>query len=406
MKVIDISSIANRIVTAQTSPTPIVGQFFKYFSKFDATKVLVVTDENIETDLRVMNQIFALHQLSQNITVLQVKPNESYNDKEQTTIKSKLYATSLRFGYLLPRFLLLVNKYFKQLPLRRKAKQGIYNDHSYLVSQNIDTKGYTLVICNNLISANAVNVHKGVEYIYDIHEFELFRNRKTQSVERSFYIYLREKQIFNRGMNLITISQRNVKVLSNIYHIPEEKITCIYNQNFIDTCITPNKTADKTDLLIYIGNVNMDRGLKDITLLTNEYDVLIIACTYNEEALAYLSANSNKRNLILFKGINYQEFLFDIVKKYKRSYSLMLINPINPSYRNALPNKFFQAQALGLPIVVYEDTYLAKIVKGYQCGIIYTNPNNKIKNIPDKEYSKMRKAMINNLKAAINQKVL
>jgi glycosyltransferase involved in cell wall biosynthesis len=45
------------------------------------------------------------------------------------------------------------------------------------------------------------------------------------------------------------------------------------------------------------------------------------------------------------------------------------------SYELATPNKFFQALAVGIPIIASEGTYLSKIVIEHGVGVIFTGDN-------------------------------
>lgn len=392
-----------------TEVTPIVEDFFYYFSKFNLERVLVITDEEVNTDIRVLNQLRALQKLTKDITVFRVKPNNNYTDDQKKTVLRKLLFKSLKNILYFPWFFFLVITHHLCLSIRTKAKQGIYNDHSYLLSEKIDTSDYTCVICNNLISASSVDSRSEVDYIYDIHELEVFRNRNKASVQRSFYIYLKEMEELKNKKNVITISTYIANTLSSMYHYGPDYITCIYNQNFskIDVSSTIESNIKKY-LLIYVGSVSIDRGIEDIVRLSFEYDILIIACNYKKDAIDYLEKNSNLNRLKIFKGMNYQSTLLKSIKEYQYPFFLILINPIHPSYRYALPNKFFQAQAVRCPIIVYDKTYLADIVKKYRCGMIYPNSRNThfTIEIDANEYVSMKESMGIKIAKAIEAKKL
>lgn len=404
---INLDKIAHLATERPTAP--IVEDFFNYFSSFDLECVLIVTDEDLETDIRVLNQIKALQRITKDITVLKVKPDNDYNDSQKTHILKALHFKTLKSILYLPWFFILVIIHHPFLAFRTKAKQGIYNDHSYFLTNKIDTSSYTCVICNNLISASSIDSHNEVDYIYDIHELEVFRNRRKASIQRSFYIYLKEMEELNRKKNLITISKYVAKTLSNMYLYKPHNIECIYNQNFQNIEIIPQSNSNiNIYLLIYVGNISLDRGLKDIVRLSFKYDVLIIACNYTDEAITYLEENCNLDRLIIFKGMEYQNLLLEKIKQYKLPFFLILINPNHPSYRYALPNKFFQAQAVACPIIVYEKTYLAEIVKEFGCGLVLSDKmrSDFLNNVSEVDYMGMRESMKNRIRKAIYNKQL
>jgi glycosyltransferase involved in cell wall biosynthesis len=45
------------------------------------------------------------------------------------------------------------------------------------------------------------------------------------------------------------------------------------------------------------------------------------------------------------------------------------------SYRLSLPNKFFQALSVGIPVVATYGSYLAEIVEKYQLGFVFNGTN-------------------------------
>lgn len=383
---------------------PIIKDFSEYFSDFNLERVLLVTDEKIETDVRVLNQLVALREKTEDITILRVIPNNHYTSIQKNNILKGLYLESLKKILYFPWFFILVMMHHPRLNFRTKAKQGIYNDHSYFLSEKIDTSGYTCVICNNLISASIVDSHDQVEYIYDIHELEVFRNRNKASIQRSFYIYLKEMKELKRKKNIITISKYIAKTLSEMYGYKTDKIHCIYNRNFNSPLALPSEiTYEKKYLLIYIGSVSLDRGLEDIVRLSFEYDILVIACNYKEEAINYLEENSNLNRLKIFKGMDYQVILSESIQQYQYPLFLILINPNHPSYRYALPNKFFQSQAVRCPIIAYEKTYLADIILEFKCGLIFSDKTdvNFLNNISEEIYVSMKKSMEIDIEKAI-----
>lgn len=404
---INLDEIAH--LTTERPAAPIVEDFFNYFSIFNLERVLIVTDEDIKTDIRVLNQLRALQRTTKNINVLKVKPDNNYTESQKKNILAALNFKTLKNILYFPWFFILVIIHHPSLTFRTKAKQGIYNDHSYFVTKKIDTSGYTCVICNNLISVSSIDFHDQVDYIYDIHELEVFRNRNKASMQRAFYIYLKEMKELKRNKNIITISKYIAKTLSKMYGYKADNIDCIYNRNFnsLEIPSDENILKDKC-LLIYIGSVSLDRGLKDIINLSFQYDILVVACNYNQEAIEYLEDNCNNDRLTIFKGMDYQAILLESMRQYRYPFFLILINPNHPSYRYALPNKFFQAQAVGCPIIVYDKTYLANIISDLKCGLVFSNTTNInfLDNVSKQDYLSMKKSMEIDVAEAIESKKL
>lgn len=215
-----------------TNNTPIVNDFEQYFSRFNTKKVLILTDEDIESDLRVQSQILALKRLTKDITLMHIGLANSYSEKQKNVLKRKICINLFKNVFLFVSFAYVTKKMMPNLVLRTKAKQGIFNDNNNLFFKGMETKDYSLVVCNNLITARAIKLSKQTNYIYDSHELEVFRNRKKQSLERSFHVYLQERKIIKKIKNIITISRRNASLLSKIHGVDIKNFDIIYNQNF------------------------------------------------------------------------------------------------------------------------------------------------------------------------------
>ena len=386
-----------------TNNTPIVNDFEQYFARFNTKKVLILTDEEIESDLRVQSQILALKRLTKDITLMHIGLVNSYSEKQKNVLKRKIYINLFKNIFLFVGFVCVTKKMMPNLALRTKAKQGIFNDNNHLIFEGVETQEYSLVVCNNLIAARAIKLSQQTDYIYDSHELEVFRNRKKQSLEKSFHVYLQERKIIKKIKNIITISRRNASLLSKIHGVDIKNFDIIYNQNFEKKHIFLDGNEEISRLFVYIGRVEKNRGLNDIIFLTKQgFKVLLIACNYEVEDLEHLIRNCNQDNLVLFKGMNYQEFLLDNIRLYSQVYFLTLIAKNSVSYQNALPNKFFQAHALGLPIIAYSDTYLSDIVEKYACGLLFDEDFlKKITTVTTSDYNNMRSAMIHDISKSI-----
>ena len=122
----------------------IIRDFRQYFSQFNTQKVLVITDEDIISDLRVQNQITALSLLSHDITILKVEPKNHYSEQQKKQFKRKIALRALKNFWRFPRFFVLFKGLAPKIFLRQKPKQGIYNDNCHFLANKIKTNEYTL----------------------------------------------------------------------------------------------------------------------------------------------------------------------------------------------------------------------------------------------------------------------
>lgn len=82
MKFTNVTNKLSEILSENFSEIPIIVDYIKYYSNFNVSNVLLVTDEKLENDLRVIHQIYALSMLTDNITVIEVVPKNDYGDSE------------------------------------------------------------------------------------------------------------------------------------------------------------------------------------------------------------------------------------------------------------------------------------------------------------------------------------
>lgn len=208
--------------------------------------------------------------------------------------------------------------------------------------------------------------------IYDAHEIEFHRNRKN-SILRVVYDVLLEKEILVKSSNLIVVNKPAKDSYNYMYNISQDKIQIIGNNHF-----TPyykysleifNESINEV-VIVYIGS-----GINGRKLESLGYDSVQTNITIYSFFLSRTPDVAYNYNWILGPS----NYLLDLLglAKTKRSIMWCCTEDLCLSYKLSLPNKFFQAMAIGIPVIAYKGSYLAEIVQENNLGYIYDDSNFK-----------------------------
>ncbi|HIP12165.1 MAG TPA: hypothetical protein EYG73_05535 [Arcobacter sp.] len=208
------------------------------------------------------------------------------------------------------------------------------------------------------------------KFIYDAHEVEFHRNRKN-SLFRVVFDMLLEQQVVDAATKVIVVNKPIKKLYIDIYKIPESKITIVDNNHFsphMGYAISMFNENIHEIAVVYVGGGINNRKLESLACDSSQEEVKIYSFFLSKTPdIAY------KHNWIL-GSTDYLPELLELIKK-KRSVMWACTEDICLSYRLSLPNKFFQAMAVGIPVIAYKGTYLAEIVQEYNLGYVYNDHN-------------------------------
>ncbi|WP_457563195.1 hypothetical protein [Caminibacter pacificus] len=325
-------------------------------------KSLLLIDEELSTDYRVNKTIDILNKNS-----LQIINCSKYN----------FYCSSSFF----PLFKNLIFNFYNFYRIKKKydikfnslflgLKRSVYNwCKSKLLAEKISEKNeYHLIFANDLncgIVGKVLKTEKNV-FIYDSHEIQFHRNRKN-SFFRSLFDYSIEKEIVKKADEIRVVNVPIKKLYEDIYNINSSKIKVVNNNHFKCYYGFYKQNFNYAEIgILYIGGGIKGRMLEKLAKEAKSLDIDVFAFFINEiPQLAYD-----------YKWYVGKKDYIEEVKELIKNKTLLMwcVNDTSClSYKLALPNKFFQAVALGIPVIVYEGTYLADIVKKYDIGYIYKN---------------------------------
>jgi glycosyltransferase involved in cell wall biosynthesis len=199
----------------------------------------------------------------------------------------------------------------------------------------------------------------GVPFIYDAHEIVPFRARRTGFLrmllefgwERALVRHCTQCHVVNRPMR---------RFYRHLY-------------GAADLRIRPNDFFPQRDLaiepsgprkIVYIGAIGRHRGLEQMVDLARRQGA----------ALLCFSADAKAADVALLGGTvhgidDYEDFLVRAVSD-SAPYFWCCFDTGVLSYRYSLPNKFFQAVALGIPIIAARGSYLGRLARRHGIGIV------------------------------------
>ena len=207
---------------------------------------------------------------------------------------------------------------------------------------------------------------KNCKIIYDAHED--YVGMVEQSIPDFFSKLLEKIEIkyMKKTDSIITVNEAVVKVLKNRSDKDIEIVMNCPPLKNIPSNIKIKKENSKF-VLLYIGTIGPRRFLKETIDIVSK----------NKDFELRIGGNGSYKDIILKMSEKHKNIIFlgwvkadDIIKKSMEADALFVLD--SPKTRNArvgLPNKVFEAMAIGKPIIVCKDTYAGKFVEKNKCGI-------------------------------------
>ena len=331
---------------------------------------LILVDEPYQTDYRVL---FSIKNYENPIIINcnEVKVNSRLN----------ILQTSINFFITLSMFITYWKVLYIKYKLKPKGffsglKKSIYFDiKSRLIAKEILKEHKTIyqihahdMFCG--LVAKELKNHLNVPLVYDAHEVEFHRNRKN-GLLRVVYDILLEKEIVKTAQQVIVVNQPIKKLYMDLYNIPESKISIVDNNHFtphMGYALNHFCTEPREVIVTYVGGGIFGRKLEDLAREVSKADV---------EVYGFFLANTPKVANEQNWHLGSKDYLPELLDLSSKTHLVMwcCTEDVCLSYRLSLPNKFFQAIAIGIPVIAYKGTYLADIVAKYDLGYIYDDDN-------------------------------
>lgn len=199
----------------------------------------------------------------------------------------------------------------------------------------------------------------GVPYIYDAHEIVPFRARQTGPA-RMLLEYGWERAIVRSAQRCCVVNVPMRRLYQRLYGVVDYHVRP--NDFFAER--TPELEPAATRLLIYIGALGAQRGLEAMSAFAAARGARQLCFASN---LRQGEAGPTGAEVHGIEG--YEEVLVGRVTG-SAPYLWCAFDTSVLSYRYSLPNKFFQAMALGIPIIAVRGSYLGRLVERHGIGVL------------------------------------
>jgi len=316
-------------------------------------KAIVCCTNDLSTDKRVHRTCLSLKECSYDVTLVGCTINKS----EKIIRNYKTFRLKMFF----------------------KRKFLFYAEYNIKLIFYLLYKKPYLIISNDLDTLPACYLSSRIlkcKLIYDSHELftEVPELNKRKFVKKIWKCI--EKKIVPKLKTCITVNESIAKLYEHLYNVnfhvvrnlPERKeIKYIYDF----TKDFKNLSNSKMFFLLYQGALNIGRGIdkliKTIKILPDNYFLVIIGDGYLKNELELLVKKLNLSNRIKFYGKIPIENLENYIAGATIGFSL--IENLSKSYYYCLPNKIFDYINCHIPVICSDLPEQKKIVENYKIGI-------------------------------------
>ena len=218
----------------------------------------------------------------------------------------------------------------------------------------------------------AVKLKKKV--VYDI--FDYYADSHSAPKVIKHFIRLRENFIIEHSDTVIICSEKRKEQIAPA--VPR-KLVVIHNSPSLEMSFTP--MAIKGDLehrrkrLVYVGMLSEDRYLKEMAeCVCKNTEIEWHVAGFGALEHFFIDLEKSNKNIFFYGKIKYSEALF---LELQCDIMTAIYNPNIPNHKYASPNKFYEALALGKPVIMVENTGMDQLVSKYQIGTVVRVTNCK-----------------------------
>lgn len=260
-------------------------------------------------------------------------------------------------------------------------------------------RGYRVLHANDLrclIFAVAA-AGNDTRIIYDSHEFNPFRNRPRMSWLRLIANSAFEAACIKRAQCVLTVSDPIASAFRSLYGC--QQVVVLENRFFQGGPGEPVRMDDKPSTavnLIYFGSLAPGRGLKLFNELAKHPDIAAVAIAFGGNTERARRTRQQLSAVTIIDQKPYEPLRISPGALAGKAFSWGVLEDVCLSYTYALPNKFFQSLALGLPVIAARGTYLGDLVGQAGAGVVIDATTSadalidKLKGIDAREYAAMR----------------
>jgi glycosyltransferase involved in cell wall biosynthesis len=228
-----------------------------------------------------------------------------------------------------------------------------------------------LIYANDLIcgaAGAALAKASGIRLVYDSHEVQFHRNRKNGWLRAAFDSFI-ESKVIAQADEVRVVNAAIAELYRAVYAVPEEKIRIVHNNHFALSVASLPTPSCATDIaVVYVGGGVLGRQLERLAAEAASASVPVHAFFIGARPEFAAAAGWH------IGGPDYLPAL-QVLVGVRRCAIWCCVDDVCLSYRLALPNKFFQAMALGLPVIAAAGSYLAALVQEHDAGYVFDGAN-------------------------------
>jgi len=211
----------------------------------------------------------------------------------------------------------------------------------------------------------------GAKFIYDAHEVEFHRNRKNSWL-RSVFDWSVERHVIQAADEIRVVNARIADLYRLAYPGIDSRLRVVSNDHFLPHSVDIEAISDSEHAsIVYVGQGVKGRQLEQFASITKDSELSVHSFFIGEVPELAIDAGW------IIGPRDYEDSLVALSKS-QRCMMWCCVENLCLSYQLALPNKFFQALAVGMPVIVSKNTYLSEIVQKYKLGIVFDDHNSNL----------------------------
>lgn len=300
--------------------------------------------------------------------------------KECFSLKKAGYNVTL----IVPHESQIDNSLISILPLKKhhnKLKRMLFSTAAAFIQARKLKADYYHIHDPELLPVAWLLKKKNNVVIYDIHEDYVTSIKQKRYLSKPFRIFI----AYVYKLLEKTLTARLELCLAEKYYKEQyPNGECILNYPILNEQFSEDgnraKIDDRTNNLIYTGNVTVDRGAElhaMLPQLDDQISVYVIGKCSSTLAKKMAELAGESRDRLIIKGIDQYVPKAEIDDYYLNKHWLagVAIFPPTEHYMKKELTKFFEYMDAGIPIICSDFPVWKQFIEKYQCGIV-VNPHN------------------------------
>ena len=199
----------------------------------------------------------------------------------------------------------------------------------------------------------------GVPYVYDAHEIVPFRARQT-GLARMLLEFAWERAIVRASERCCVVNRPMRRIYRHLYGSASYDVRP--NDFFPEQPAAIDSEGPR--MLLYIGALGRHRGLERMLAIATAQDARLLCFCSNVAPGVDVLPGAELHGLD-----GYAQRLLQLAAG-AAPYLWCAFDADVPSYRHSLPNKFFQAMAMGIPVVALRGSYVGRLAAHHGIGVV------------------------------------